>query len=485
MSTNRGAFEGSKIRGPVLAVGDGVISAKGATLGWWPSPGALDMCTHLEARGSDSRISIGEGAFVNNGCWLISEGPGISIGRDVLVGPGCVIVDSDFHDLDPARRLSGEPAKARVTIDDNVFLGAGVIVLKGVHIGANTVVGAGSVVVGDLASDAIAGGNPCRIIRELPTSERPPSGRPADGSVSIVVLAYNHQDYVEQALEAALNQSYPNANVLVFDDASSDRTAEKIRGYLERTKSSTRFIHHQVNKGLCATLNEALALCDTEYVTFISADDWMEPTRVEKAVNCLSAFGDEYGLVYGDIYLVNEDNSRLAETWYSKRSTPSGSVFDQLLTGELEVAAPNVLLRRRVFDVVGNYDERLCFEDYDMWLRIARYYKFAFLPEPLVSYRLLLKSMSNTMGLAIGLDVITILSKHLGVKSSSDAIIWEKIGNLAKFLYGSGRKPTESRADLWRVMRFRPRAKTMLYVILSSAGVPGSWISTTKRKLRL
>lgn len=318
-------------------------------------------------------------------------------------------------------------------------------------------------------------------------SEHSPSGHPAGGTVSVIVTAYNQEDYVEQALESALNQSYTDTNVLVFDDASSDSTAEKIRAYLERTAGSARFVHHHVNMGLCATLNEALTLIDTEFVTFISGDDWVEPDFVEKSVACLSGFGDDYGLVYCDSYLVNESGSRRATTLFSGRFAPTGSVFDEVLTGGLELKGVHMLLRRTVFDTAGNYDEKLYYEDYDMWLRITRCYKCAFVPEPLSSHRLLPTSMTTRMvrdQTRFQLDRLRILSKHLGVDPGWDAFILPRIDTWAKLLYQKGRRPSESRADLWRVMRLRPRVRTMAYLFLSSLGVPGSWVTALKRVIR-
>ena len=166
LSTNRGAFTGSAVVTPVLALGAGRIDADGALLGYFPSPGAFDSCIHLEARAAEATIFIGRGAAINNGCTLISQGPGIHIGEDVLLGPEVLVVDSDFHHLDADRRRSGPPAMAQVVIGASVFIGARSTVLKGVHIGQNTVVAAGSVVVHDLPANVVAAGNPCRVVSQ-------------------------------------------------------------------------------------------------------------------------------------------------------------------------------------------------------------------------------------------------------------------------------------------------------------------------------
>ena len=96
---------------------------------------------------------------------MISEGPGIQVGRDCLIGPGVQIYDSDFHSLDQSNRQA-PPRKGAVNIGDRVFIGASVIICKGVSIGDGAVVGAGSVVVSDVSPRVVVAGNPCRVVGE-------------------------------------------------------------------------------------------------------------------------------------------------------------------------------------------------------------------------------------------------------------------------------------------------------------------------------
>ena len=121
----------------------------------------------------ESSIEIGDRAEINNDVFIKSEGPGISIGADALLGSRIVIYDSDFHELHPARRRGGRPAMGRVELGENVFIGDRVMILKGVTIGAHSVIGAGSVVTGSIPSGVIAVGNPARVVRELADTDVP------------------------------------------------------------------------------------------------------------------------------------------------------------------------------------------------------------------------------------------------------------------------------------------------------------------------
>ena len=153
---------------PVLFLGDGeIVIGREVEFGWAASPSFHTGYSQIEAATESARIEIGDGVHLNNNTFMKSEGAGIRIGANGLFGPNVEIVDSDFHDLHPERRTSGVPRVATVTIEENVFLGMGVKVLKGVTIGANSVIGAGAVVASSIPSGVIAAGNPARVIREL------------------------------------------------------------------------------------------------------------------------------------------------------------------------------------------------------------------------------------------------------------------------------------------------------------------------------
>ncbi len=115
----------------------------------------------------DAQISVGDEVSMSGTTLLARKG--ITIGRAVMIGANCTIVDSDLHPLDAAERAAGKTEGIRsetVVIEDGVFLGMGVLVLKGVRIGRNTVVGAGAVVSGSLPPDTVAAGNPARVIKK-------------------------------------------------------------------------------------------------------------------------------------------------------------------------------------------------------------------------------------------------------------------------------------------------------------------------------
>jgi acetyltransferase-like isoleucine patch superfamily enzyme len=153
---------------PVLFAGEGeIVLGVGVEFGWPTSSAFYTGYSHLEASFRGALIEIGDGAQINNNAFIKSEGPGIRIGRDALLGSSIEILDSDFHDLDPVRRRGGRPAMAAVEIGQNAFIGDGSKILKGVTIGTDSVIGAGSIVTRSIPAGVLAAGNPARVIREL------------------------------------------------------------------------------------------------------------------------------------------------------------------------------------------------------------------------------------------------------------------------------------------------------------------------------
>jgi len=110
-------------------------------------------------------LEIGESVFINYGC-SISAAKLVHIGAYCSIGPYVMIVDTNFHCLEPERR-NESPEPAPVFLEENVWLGARAIILPGVRIGTGSVIGAGSIVTRDIPPRVLAAGNPAKVIRDL------------------------------------------------------------------------------------------------------------------------------------------------------------------------------------------------------------------------------------------------------------------------------------------------------------------------------
>lgn len=151
---------------PLQAMGLGHIECEERVqFGYFPSPYWSTTITYLDARQLSATIRVGAGTVINNNACIIAESTEITIGRNCVIGANVVILDSDFHALDPVARRAGARGVAQpVVIQDDVFIGHGVTVLKGVTLGRGAVIASGSVVTHDVPAGAVAAGVPARVL---------------------------------------------------------------------------------------------------------------------------------------------------------------------------------------------------------------------------------------------------------------------------------------------------------------------------------
>jgi glycosyltransferase involved in cell wall biosynthesis len=291
---------------------------------------------------------------------------------------------------------------------------------------------------------------------------------------------------VEQALDSAFSQTYDDLRVMIFDDSSLDDTASVIGAYLQRTGNTATFIAHDINRGLCATLNEALRLVDTEFVAFISADDWNDPSRLQRQVEELTFRGTDYCLVYSDARIATEDGEDTGTTYYDEVSQqrgyqfvpPMGSVYTTELLDE-QVCTPTALCRVSALRAVDGYDESLAWEDTDMWLRLAQRWKFSYIDDSLVTKRTTPGSLRESRfhdPTAYFLTSYRIYQKHLGYSRETDQSIAIRLGGIAKDAYLAG-DSSEAIVEALRVAwRYQRSLTTLVYLIAHRLRVPNGRI---------
>ncbi len=152
---------------PLLLKGKGKIYfGENVQIGVISSPHFYSHYTYMEAREEDSEIVIRNNVAINN-AFSIECCSKVVIDDDVLIGENCSIIDNDGHDLAIDKRSLGNFKSAPVYIHQNVFIGSNVSILKGVSIGKNSIIGSGSVVTKSIPENAIAAGNPAKVIRNL------------------------------------------------------------------------------------------------------------------------------------------------------------------------------------------------------------------------------------------------------------------------------------------------------------------------------
>ena len=205
--------------------------------------------------------------------------------------------------------------------------------------------------------------------------------------VSIVIPAYNHASFVEEAIRSALEQTYPRIELLVFDDGSTDGTRKVIERVHRETGKTFRFVA-KTNEGLVPTLNQGLGLARGSYFTQFGSDDTLSADSVARRVESLEG-NPHWGLVCGDSFVI-EDRVRTENRILGNRGRKyfrSADLYRELLLHNFVINL-TVMYRKKMLVDVGGFDEAIpYFEDWDAVLRVAERHPIGYIDAPIGYYR--------------------------------------------------------------------------------------------------
>jgi glycosyltransferase involved in cell wall biosynthesis len=199
-------------------------------------------------------------------------------------------------------------------------------------------------------------------------------------AVSVIVATFNYGRYLAGALESALAQTMSDLEIIVIDDGSTDETQQVIRSHL----ADPRVRYHKTDhRGQPAAKNAGIRLARAPLVAFLDADDLWLPAKLEKQL-ALFAADPTLAVVYSRRILIDEWGRPLQ---FSQPDLARGNVLAAMFRKNF-ICFSSAVIRREVLEDVGLFDEDLALAiDYDLWLRIARHYRFDYVDEPLVKYR--------------------------------------------------------------------------------------------------
>lgn len=230
--------------------------------------------------------------------------------------------------------------------------------------------------------------------------------------VSVVIPCYNHDQFVQEAIQSVIDQDYRNIEFIIIDDGSSDDSVKKIMEMVPACEERfERFeFRHRPNKGLCATLNEAIEWCEGEYFSAIASDDILLKEKIEVQVKYMAEH-PECGALFGGALIINSKGELVREI-----NTKVGSYeFEDIFLFRKTLIAPTQIIRIALIKRAGGYKEDVYIEDRYMWLRLASLGAvFDDIGIPLVKYRRHETNISHnyaTMSKS-RLDIINMYSEH-------------------------------------------------------------------------
>lgn len=222
--------------------------------------------------------------------------------------------------------------------------------------------------------------------------------------VTVIVTTYNYAHTVGTAIDSALGQDYPNLEVVVVDNASTDDTPQLVERYLADPRF--RYVRNPANIGMVPNHNKGLREARGSYVVFLSADDLLMPHHISRSFAYLREHPD-IDVLYASSYFINEAGAFIGVR--AMTGQPLGEYrggrneFAQLFTEGCYMCFPTMLMRRDLFERYGELDEDIKAADYEIVIRwAANGVRFGYVPEQLCAVRLHTGQQSSHQNYVVG-----------------------------------------------------------------------------------
>jgi glycosyltransferase involved in cell wall biosynthesis len=209
--------------------------------------------------------------------------------------------------------------------------------------------------------------------------------------VTVIITAFNHEKYIEEALRSIDGQTYRHIQLIIIDNASTDGTLAIIERYLASNEQAI-LVKQRRNIGLCGALNHGLSLAKGKYIVDLSADDVFLSNRIEHQVEAFENLSDDYAVIFSNAQHI-DDNGKFIRNHYEVNEAgktintiPTGDVYKNVLE-KYFICTPTMMIRTDTLREMNGFDESLKFEDFDFWVRSAVRYKYFYQDEVLTLKR--------------------------------------------------------------------------------------------------
>jgi glycosyltransferase involved in cell wall biosynthesis len=258
-------------------------------------------------------------------------------------------------------------------------------------------------------------------------------------AVSVVMATHNYGQFLAEALDSALAQTFRDFDLIIIDDGSTDGTDEIVAPYLSHPQ--VRYVRTD-HVGQPAAKNMGIRLTQAPLVAFLDADDVWMPNKLEQQVTLLTQ-NPTVGVVYSRRLLIDEHGRNLE---YKQPVLRRGNILPFIFRDNF-VCFSSAVVRRQVFTDVGLFDTTLALSiDFDLWLRVALKHEFDFVDAPLVKYRTGHASLSQRTEerlATVNLIVSRFLDKYGGRSALAPSVI--RIARAETSFHAALAKRTRSR----------------------------------------
>lgn len=242
--------------------------------------------------------------------------------------------------------------------------------------------------------------------------------------ISVIIPTYNRANLLNGSVGSVLVQTFKNFEIILIDDGSTDNTESIVKGF---NNPKIRYIENKRNIGAAAARNVGIKIAKGKYIAFQDSDDEWLPEKLEKQIKVFESASSNVGVVYSG-YLIIKRNKKIYAPLkkYKKRN---GNIHKELLYGNF-IGTPTILVKKECFEKVGMFDENLnALEDWELAIRLSKYYEFRFLDEPLLLANYSVNSVSKNYRAIIS-AFKKIAKKHLKKSNAKElSNYYYRIGN--------------------------------------------------------
>lgn len=211
-------------------------------------------------------------------------------------------------------------------------------------------------------------------------------------TVSVLMTAYNHGNFVKQAIESVLSQQDVEFEFLITDDGSSDNTAEVIASISD---PRIKFFPNKINRGACTAINELITRASGEYIALINSDDyWPDSDKLSYQLQLMKE-NPMLAASFGRARFVDKTSQPIENTFFlndifDKENRSQGAWLRHFFDLGNCLCNPTVLIRKSCYEELGLYSNRLRqLPDFDMWIRVIKKYPIHISDRELICFRVL------------------------------------------------------------------------------------------------
>lgn len=220
--------------------------------------------------------------------------------------------------------------------------------------------------------------------------------------ISVIVPLYNNEKYMRRCLDSLLSQTLKDIEIIVVDDASTDRTWQYLNLYYVAIKNIRR-IRHRVNKGTGEARNTGLRIAQGEFVTFVDHDDYVEPTYLEIMYNNAKDYNADVSACGVRVFWL--DNKASVYTSYKADLEGHNEIFKNIINSSIDTATWGKIVSRKLIEKYNIQYPNCVMEDIIFWIHVFCYTKH-YVSVPNLLYNWCINEKSQTLGVGKESDSI-------------------------------------------------------------------------------